>query len=80
MEAIKFKTHLDSYTIQIPKLKESILGKDVEIIILVKPNKNKEESNSNLKTRKPGSAIGKIEIESDFHLPLNDDITEEFYK
>ncbi|MBF0099875.1 MAG: hypothetical protein HQK77_03115 [Desulfobacterales bacterium] len=76
MQAIKINKLLDSETIRIPELK-AIIGKQVEIIILVEPQSTEDRY---FAKRMPGSAKGKIKISDDFNEPLDDQMIEEFYK
>ncbi len=76
MQAIKIKQHIDSAILHLP-VPENIIGKNVEIILLV-------ESDDTLKNaiseRKPGSAKGLITMSDDFEAPLDNEIIEGFYK
>ena len=75
MDALRIRTHVNSDTLHIPDLKQMI-GKDVEIIVLVEsPDKKVHKRN-----RTPGSAKGMITMADDFAAPLDPDVVEEFYK
>jgi hypothetical protein len=74
MNALRIRTHVDSETLHLPDLKQMI-GKDVEIIVLVEP----PDSPIPKRKRTPGSAKGMISMSDDFAAPLPPDIVEEFY-
>ena len=76
MQAIKIRRHIDSDILHLPVPKD-IIGKNVEIIVLVETN---DISGSNKSRRKPGSAKGLIDMSDDFAAPLDDEIIEGFYK
>ncbi len=75
MDALRIRTHVSSDTLHLPDLKPMI-GKDVEIIVLV------ESPDTIVRKRKriPGSAKGMISMSDDFAAPLAPEIVEEFYK
>jgi len=75
MQAIKIKKHIDSEILYLP-VSSDIIGKNVEIIILVEPDEIADKKSR----RKPGSAKGMITMSDDFEAPLDDKIIEEFYK
>jgi len=77
MEALKIKKHIDSeiLSLTIPK---AMIGKDVEIILLVESTDTQESRPK--KKREPGSAKGLIWMADDFEKPLDDDMLAEFYK
>ena len=74
MDALRIQTHVSSDTLHLPDLKQ-VIGKDVEIIVLVEPS----DSTSHKKTRTPGSAKGIISMADDFTAPLPPDIVERTY-
>lgn len=57
---------------------KTMVGKDVEIIVLVESDDIKECQAK--KKREPGSAKGLIWMADDFEKPLDDDMLAEFYK
>lgn len=75
MNALRIRTHVDSETLHLPALKQ-IIGKDVEIIVLVEPS----DFTNHKRKRVPGSAKGTITMSDDFTAPLDPEIVEEFYK
>ncbi len=77
MEAHKIKKYIDSeiLNLSIPK---AMIGKNVEIIVLVESDDNQESHPK--KKREPGSAKGLIWMADDFEKPLDDDMLAEFYK
>ena len=64
MNALRIRTHVDSETLHLPDLKQMI-GKDVEIIVLVEP----PDSTIPKRKRTLGSAKGMISIPDDFAAP-----------
>ena len=74
MNALRIWTHIDSETLRLPDLKQ-VIGKDVEIIVLVEP----PDSPLHKRKRTPGSAKGMISMSDDFAAPLPSEIVEEFY-
>ncbi len=77
MEALKIKAHIDSEVLNLP-IPKTMIGKDVEIILLVESDDTREKSAK--KKRKPGSAKGMIWMADDFEEPLDDEMLAEFYK
>jgi len=75
MDALRIRRHVDSDTLHIPDLKQMI-GKDVEIIVLVESPDNTIHK----RKRTPGSAKGMITMADDFAAPLDPEIVEEFYR
>jgi hypothetical protein len=75
MDALRIRTHVSSDTLHLPVLKQ-VIGKDVEIIVLVEP----PDSLIRKKKRTPGSAKGMITMADDFAAPLPPEIVEEFYR
>ena len=74
MNALRIRTRVNSDTLHIPDLKQMI-GKDVEIIVLVESPDHKIHK----RKRTPGSAKGMITMADDFAAPLAPEIVEEFY-
>ena len=74
MNALRIRTHISSDTLHLPDLKQ-VIGKDVEIIVLVESPDNKNHK----RKRTPGSAKGMITMADDFAAPLTPDIMEQFY-
>ncbi|MDM8515538.1 hypothetical protein QUF76_05005 [Desulfobacterales bacterium HSG16] len=76
-QAIKIKTHIATDTLSLP-IPKGMIGKDAEIIVLVKSDDILEET---VKPRRmPGSAKGMITMSDDFEKPLDDEMLAEFYK
>ena len=76
MRAIKIRQHIDSAILHLP-IPENIIGKNVEIIVLVESD---DTLKNTISERKPGSAKGLITMSDDFQAPLDNVITESFYK
>ena len=76
MQPIKIKKHIDSEILHLP-IPENIIGKNVEIIVLVESDDTLKNTTSE---RKPGSAKGLITMSDDFEVPLDNEIIEAFYK
>ena len=74
MNALRIRTHVSSETLHLPDLKQ-VIGKDVEIIVLVESS----DTTVRKKPRTPGSAKGMISMSDDFTAPLPSEIVEEFY-
>jgi hypothetical protein len=74
MDALRIRTRINSDTLHIPDLKQMI-GKDVEIIVLVESPDEKIHK----RKRTPGSAKGMMTMADDFAAPLAPEIVEEFY-
>ncbi|OQY53733.1 MAG: hypothetical protein B6245_22440 [Desulfobacteraceae bacterium 4572_88] len=80
MQALKISKQIDSEILYIPEF-GNMIGKNVEIIILTEYDDSDRQSSSCVRpVRKPGSAKGMISLADDFQAPLDDDLTEEFYK
>ena len=77
MDALKIKKHIDSEILKL-SMPKSMIGKDVEIIVLVESDDIRECHAK--KKREPGSAKGLIWMADDFEKPLDDDMLAEFYK
>ena len=77
MDALRIQTHVSSDTLHLPDLKQ-VIGKDVEIIVLVEPH-DSTDSTIHKRKRTPGSAKGMISMPDDSTDPLPSDIVEEFY-
>jgi hypothetical protein len=77
MQALKIKKKIDSDILYLPEFR-NMIGRHAEIIILTEPD---EQFSSGVRQpRKPGSAKGMISLADDFQGPLDDELTEEFYK
>ena len=74
MNALRIRTHVSSDTLHLPDLKQ-LIGKDVEIIVLVESS----DTTIHKRPRTPGSAKGMISMSDDFTAPLDPDIVEAFY-
>jgi len=80
MQALRIKKQIDSEILYMPEFK-NMIGKNVEIIILSESDEHDEKFFSGIRhVRKPGSAKGLITVADDFQLPLDNELTEEFYK
>lgn len=76
MQAIKIRQHIDSAILHLP-VPESMIGKNVEIIVLIESDDTYQTEKSE---RKPGSAKGLMTMSDDFEAPLDDEIIESFYR
>jgi len=81
MEAYRLRKRVENGTLHISGL-DGLAGEEVEVIILVEPEPQKEGASRQGKgaERKPGSAKGQIQITDDFHLPLDEKALREFYE
>ncbi|OQX26318.1 MAG: hypothetical protein BWK80_11025 [Desulfobacteraceae bacterium IS3] len=77
MQALKINKQIDSEILYLPEFR-NLIGKNVEIIILAEDDQNLISGIRPV--RKPGSAKGMITVADDFQAPLDDELTEEFYK
>ena len=81
MEALRIRKRIESGTLHITGLQD--LGdKDVEVIILVEPDRKETEHPlpTGVPKRAPGSAKGLIKMADDFQAPLDDEAAQDFYR
>jgi len=70
MEALKIKKRIDSEILNLP-VPKTMIGKDVEIILLVESDDLRQKSTK--AKREPGSAKGMMTMAEDFEKPLDDE-------
>ena len=79
MEALRIRKRIESGTLHITGLQD-LADKDVEVIILVEPDRKETEHPlpTSVPKRTPGSAKGLIKMADDFQAPLGDEAAQDF--